>query len=424
MSKRKPPMPHLLSATADGEIVEHPELLMVVRRGDEITLPRPDELIRLPDESELFLLENRLAVGFDPESGQVEALEEPAVAAFISPGHTLGAVAAYHTRDEAARLPLFAYGAVGWAEGSFWVAARKVDEDRRQVFTNIPPEKVRQGAEKLMKRFPENRLVRHLTGCALVSGCPAAKNLALGRFEAPLPTSRACNADCLGCISSQPPDSGFPATQDRLRFTPTPDEVLEVMTAHAERAKRPILSFGQGCEGEPLTEADLLAEATRRYRDQGGPGTVNVNTNGSRPEVVAQLAKAGFSSMRVSLSSAREDAYTRYARPRSFSFDDVRECARQAKRHGLFVSLNYFFFPGVSDTENEMEALSGFIEATGVDFIQLRNLNLDPELYMALLEGIDHGPCMGLANFRKRIKKAHPGVGFGYFNPYVEQDAD
>ena len=36
-----------------------------------------------------------------------------------------------------------------------------------------------------------NRLFRHLETCALTYGCPAAKNLFLCRYEAPLPTSPA-----------------------------------------------------------------------------------------------------------------------------------------------------------------------------------------------------------------------------------------
>ena len=57
-----------------------------------------------------------------------------------------------------------------------------------------------------------------------------------------------------------------------------------------------------------------------------------------------------------------------------------------------------------------------------MNFIQLRNLNIDPELYMDLMDGIAFGPSVGLVNFRKRLKKYCPGLKFGYFNPYVSQD--
>jgi sulfatase maturation enzyme AslB (radical SAM superfamily) len=240
---------------------------------------------------------------------------ELAVAVFASPAHTLSALAAYNKRPDAPVLPLFAYGAVGFAEGRFWVCAKKVDQDRRQVFEGIPRERIENGARKLLTELPGNRLVRHLTGCALTYGCPAAKNLALGRFEAPLPTSRTCNARCVGCISLQPEESGFPSTQNRIAFSPTEKEIVEVMLRHQAKEKRAILSFGQGCEGEPLTEAARIGKSVASFRKAGGRGTVNINTNASLPGTLPDLARAGVDSIRVSLNSAREIPYDRYHRP-------------------------------------------------------------------------------------------------------------
>ncbi len=50
----------------------------------------------------------------------------------------------------------------------------------------------------------------------------------------------------------------------------------------------------------------------------------------------------------------------------------------------------------------------------------MRNLNLDPELALGVVAGIDPGPCMGLTNFMKRLGKQNPWLRFGYFNPYIE----
>ncbi|MBI4805693.1 MAG: radical SAM protein [Desulfovibrio sp.] len=416
--------PMLVFADAAGNIYDHPELEMLVRRGDQLGTPRPDELIPLPPESELFLLPGRSALGFDPESGEVEEMEELAVAAFVSPGHTLSATTAYTVRPGAPILPLFAYGAVGMVGDRFYVCAKRVDQDQRQVFSGIQKKKITSGAKSLLARFPKNRLVNHLAGCALTYCCPAARNFALGRFEAPLPTSRACNASCVGCLSLQAPDSGFPSTQNRIAFKPTPEEVCEVMLAHSERESRPILSFGQGCEGEPLTESALLAESTRLYRQRGGKGTVNVNTNGGLPDTVQGLAEAGFDSMRVSMVSARAKLYEAYTRPKGFGFDEVAQTVANAKNAGLFVSLNFLYHPGVSDTEEELEALGSLIESTKADFVQLRNLNLDPELYAKVVvgSGVGFGASMGLANFMKRLRKRCPWLKYGYFNPWLDLD--
>ncbi|UZP68571.1 radical SAM protein [Desulfovibrio mangrovi] len=414
--------PNLLVADKDGNIFDHPDLLMVCRRGNELALPKPDELMPLPEGSDLFLLPGRLAVGLDPETGEAEALEEYAVAAFAAPAHTLTAHPAYLTQDDAPTLPLFAYGAVGFANGKFYVCAKKVDQDVRQVFTGISCKKIENNAHQLMKRYPDNRLMQHIMGnCVLKYSCPAARNLALGRFEAPLPTSRTCNARCIGCISQQDEDSEICSTpQSRLTFTPTAKEVAEVMTHHFGNVKeKPIYSFGQGCEGEPLTEAPLLEEAISLFRAQGGKGTVNLNTNASMPDKIAHLCDAGLSSIRVSLNSAREEVYNRYYRPKGFTFADVRQSIVEAKSRGKWVSLNLLFFPGITDSEPEIEALTALVADTKVDFIQLRNLNIDPEMYMELLEGIEFGPSTGFSFYRKRIKKACPWVEFGYFNPFV-----
>ncbi len=413
--------PCLVTADAAGNIYDNPELLMICRHGREFALPRPDELMPLPEESELFLLPGRLALGLDPETGEVETLDEQAVAAFVAPAHTLTGHPAYATQADAPVLPLFAYGAVGFANGRFYVCAKKVDEDPRQVFKGIPPATLRKKAEALLKRYPENRLMQHLVSkCALTYSCPAARNLCLGRYEAPLPVSRACNARCIGCISQQEKGSRICATpQNRMAFTPTADEILEVMRHHAGNEPDPIFSFGQGCEGEPLTESALIADAVARFRAEGGQGTVNVNSNASLPEAVAKLANAGITSLRVSCNSVRPESYARYYRPSGYEFADVRASINAAKAGGVFVSLNLLFFPGFTDTEEETAALVQLVNEAGVDCIQLRNLNIDPELYLDLMRGIETGPTLGFLNFRKRLKKECPHLQLGYFNPRV-----
>jgi pyruvate-formate lyase-activating enzyme len=411
--------PVMVYADADGNVYDHPDLLMLVRRGRELTLPRPDELIPLPEGSDLYLLPGRHALGLDPETGKAEAMEERAVAAFVCPSYTLSASAAYLSDADAPKLPLFAYGAIGFAKDRFWVTATQVDKDRRQVFTQVAPERITKGAQDLLKRYPENRLISHLSRCALTFCCPAAKNLALGRFEAPLPTARTCNARCYGCISHQPADSGFPSSQNRIDFTPTTKEIVEIMHLHSKRAKNPVMSFGQGCEGEPLTEAALLTEAIALFRSGGGRGTVNINTNASLPDTIPGLAKAGLNSIRVSMNSARESIYNSYYRPHGYTFADVCRTIATAKEHGLFVSLNYLFFPGVNDVESELEALTELVSSVRPDYIQMRNLSLDPELYLGCV-GDPTEPSMGLGNFMKRLKKACPWINYGYFNPYLE----
>jgi Fe-S oxidoreductases len=417
--------PCLVVADEDGNIYDDPSLLMLCRKGEELSLPKPEEIMPLPEESELFLLPARYALGLDPETGQVREQNALCVAAFAAPAHTLTAHPAFAKRPDAPLLPLFAYGAVGFANERFYICAKKVDDDPRQIFSGISKKHLRREAMALKRAFPDNRLVQHLMdNCALTYSCPAAKNFCLGRYEAPLPTSRACNARCIGCISHKDRTSPLCATpQDRLAFTPTAEEIAEVMRHHASRAPNPIFSFGQGCEGEPLTEAPLLAKAIGLFRASGGIGTINLNSNASLPDAVQLVAKAGLTSLRVSLNSAREEPYLRYYRPVGYTFADVRESIRRAKGLGVYVSLNLLFFPGINDTENELEALLELVTSEHIDCIQLRNLNIDPDYYLEILRGLDHGPSCGMVNFRKRLKKNCPWLHIGYFNPFVPEAA-
>lgn len=426
MPSARPLRPHLLVADAQGNIYDHPDLLMVCRRGDQWGLPRPDELIPLPPESEIFLLPGRRAAGLNEESGEMEVQEDLAVAAFAAPAHTITAHPAYVSDADAPLLPLFAYGAVGFARGRFYVCAKAVDGDTRQVFKDVPRARLEKAVRTLTLKYPENRLVQHImNNCVLRYDCPAARNLALGRHEAPLPVSRVCNARCVGCISQQEEDSPIKTTpQCRLEFTPSPQEIVEVMQHHAaQETEHPIYSFGQGCEGEPLTEAATLVEAVRLFRAAGGKGTINCNSNASYTEAVVALSDAGLSSLRVSMNSAREDAYTCYYRPKGYSLADVRASMSEARKRGVFVSVNLLYFPGVTDTEEEIAALGELVGSTGVSFIQLRNLNIDPEMYLGVLKNVALGPSVGFTNFKKRLRKLCPWLKFGYFNPYVGDKA-
>ncbi len=423
----EPLRPHLVVADAAGNIYDHPDLLMVCRTGRQWGLPRPDELIPLPPESELFFLPQRHAVGLDPESGNMEVLEDLAVAAFAAPAHTLTAHPAYDSDKNAPLLPLFAYGAVGYARGRFYICAKKIDTDTRQEFRKVKKSILTKNVRELTQQYPNNRLMQHIMHkCVLQYDCPAARNLALGRHEAPLPTSRVCNARCIGCISQQEKDSPIVTTpQCRLDFTPSAAEIVEVMRHHeAQERQKPIYSFGQGCEGEPLTNAETLIEAVTLFRQGGGKGTINLNSNASRPDAIRELAKAGLTSLRVSLNSAREDVYNAYYRPQNYTFDDVKESIRIARELGVFVSLNLLYFPGISDTEDELAALTELVGQCGVSFIQLRNLNIDPEMYLNLLENIPMGPSVGFTNFKKRLRKACSWLYFGYFNPWLGEKAE
>ncbi len=421
-------IPSLVFADLQGNITDFSSLNMAGMSGGQFFQPTLEDLIPLPDGSELFVLPGRLPVGYDMATGDPLLLEEnpyipgeaiQAVAAFMSPAHTAILNSAYQTQaGKAPRLPLFAYTAVGWHQDRFWVTAFRSDPDKRQDACQFDQAAITRKTRKKLKENSNNRLVQHLGKCCLTYGCPAARNYFLGRWEAPLPTSPVCNARCVGCISLQPAGS-CSATQDRIRFVPTAQEIVGVAIPHLQKAEHAIVSFGQGCEGEPLLQAQVIEEAIHLIRKKTERGTINLNSNASLPQAVEILARAGLDSLRVSLNSAQDLFHSRYYRPLGFTLTDVKESIKIMKEANRFVSLNYFIQPGVTDSREEFEALTQLLETCRPDLIQLRNLNMDPEWYLQTLDFHPTDKPLGMRSWLLQLQKRFPALRLGYFNPFL-----
>ena len=418
--------PALVFADSKGNISDFSPLSMAGMSNGHYHLPSIQQLIPLPDGSELFLLPDRMPVGIDPESGEPMLLEEnpfdrklgiQAVAAFMAPAHTSIYTSAFQRKTQnATTLPLFAYTAVGWYDDQFWVAGFRSDNDIRQDARQFDQQIIDRNTRRIMAAHPRNRLIQHLGKCCLTYCCPAARNYFLGRWEAPLPTSPQCNARCVGCISLQP--SGCcPATQDRITFVPSPSEIRDLAVAHLNAAEKPVVSFGQGCEGEPLLQADTLVEAISKIRHETSAGTINLNSNASLPEKVKKLAACGLDSIRVSINSVQEKYYNGYYRPVNYTFADVQQSIVYMKDAGKFVSLNYFIFPGLTDSSAEFDNLCSFIDQFKPDLIQLRNLNMDPHVYQESIQLSSEEPAMGISKWLAALKSNFPNLRLGYFNP-------
>ncbi|HDP68644.1 MAG TPA: radical SAM protein [Candidatus Marinimicrobia bacterium] len=414
--------PLLVYSDGNGQVFNHEHLWALGSSAERIVEIQPEMWIPLPFGSQLLELPGRLPVGKQPETGEIEILEGDdgegvvAVAAFVAPAYTVCYHAAYECLPEAPLLPLYAYSAVGWYAGRFYVPAIRIDESIRQDPSQFNGERIKKAARQQLKKYPHNRLADHLVNnCAMTYGCPAALNFLLNRWELPLPTSQSCNADCLGCISLQK-DTGVCSAQFRISFIPTAAEITEIAVDHLETAPEPVASFGQGCEGEPLMNAQLLIDVVKGIRQRTPKGTINLNTNASRPDVVAALRNAGLDSMRVSLNSARELFYQRYFRPKGYRFADVLAAIEAMKSRGGFVSLNLFVFPGFTDQPAEIEALENLIEHYQIDMIQWRNLNMDPEWYWATLKPEEQAG-IGILETINRMRDKFPALRHGYFNP-------
>lgn len=415
--------PYILYSDGNGNIFEDTSLYVAGRSGwDAVNIPEED-WIELPFGGSLYELPGRKGIGIDVETGEMRLCEKGlAVAAFVPPAYSGFYMAAFESNADAPILPLFCYSAAAWLDGKFYVPAVRIEQDIRQDCEGYDSEKVASGVKNLLDHYPHNRLVSHLANnCALTYQCPAARNFALGRWECPIPVSPACNANCVGCISLQPDEETIVSPQDRLAFKPTPEEIVEFTVPHLESAPYPIVSFGQGCEGEPLLMWETMRDAIIEIRKHTRKGSININTNGSKPDAVKVLCEAGLDSIRVSTNSVRKEIYTPYYRPNNYEFEDIVESLKIVHSFGGWTSINLFVFPGMTDSIAEYEALRKFIKETGLKMIQWRSFNIDPDWYLGKIGVTDTGEYLGVKKLQQLIREEFPDLKYGYFNPPIER---
>jgi len=415
--------PYILFSDGKGNIFEDTSLYACGRSGWDALPIEKEEWIQLPTGGQLYELPGRRGIGTDVNSGEMRLCEKGwAVAAFIPPAYTGTYLAAYETMPDAETLPLFCYTAAAWYKEKFYVPAVRIENDIRQESAGFDGERIEAGVKKYLTAYKHNRLVQHLANnCCMTYHCPAARNYFMGRWECPVPSSPACNANCIGCISFQPQEETIVSTQDRLTFKPTAAEIIEYTVPHLETAPFPIVSFGQGCEGEPLLMWQTIKEAITEIRKHTQKGSININTNGSDPKAVKALCEAGLNSIRVSTNSAREKIYTPYYRPNNYEFNDIVESLKVVTNYNGWTSINYFVFPGMTDSVEEYEALRKLIKTTGLKMIQWRNFNIDPDWYLGKIGVTDTGECLGIRQMMDLIKEEFPDLKFGYFNPSMER---
>lgn len=385
------------------------------RSGDQFVEILEEDLIPLPEGATLVALPDTKPVVMDPETGNFFVIEDDvnAVGALLPQGYTRLLLPGYVKRDKAKAFPLFGYTAVVWKEDGFYVAARKSDDPYKWNPLNFPYATVEEKVAELRALYPNNRVIEHLSRCALDYECLTASNTFLNRWEGGLPVSYSCNAGCYGCISEQPEDSEFPSPQTRMNFRPTVEELVEVMLHHLKTPES-IISFGQGCEGEPSTQASLIIPAIKMVREQTDMGYININTNAGLTDHIKGIVDAGLDLMRVSIISAIDEHYNRYYRPRLYTLENVKRSLRYAADKGVYTSINYLMFPGVMDREEELEAMIHFLKETDVKVVQLRNLNIDPDKYLELIPPAQ-GEIYGIEQAIQIIQSEVPGIKIGSY---------
>ncbi len=413
-------IPHLVYCTPEGEIREEPRLRALAFGNQPL---ESTDLIPLPDGVTLSMMPDRLAVG-EKLSGERRVIVRSrgwAAAALLPIGYTRTLLPAYEKVPDTEPLPFFGYSAVAGMNGRLYVAALRTDDPRkwhprafnRRVLSGLVREK--------QAALPANRVVAQHAHCALDYSCPTASNLFFRRWEMAIAVSPGCNARCIGCISKQE-EEDLISPQDRLTFIPTVEEILEVAIPHLEEAEDAIVSFGQGCEGEPLLQWRRIEQAIIAMRARTGKGVININTNASNPRWLQRLYDAGLDTIRASTISGHPETYSAYYRPIGYSFEDVKESLKRARDAGVYSSINLLCFPGMIDREREVEALLSFVKETGLRLIQLRNLNIDPEVLLPRMPALESmGKALGMRTMIEIIKQELPEVEIGNFTRPVKR---
>ncbi|MDO4203357.1 MAG: radical SAM protein [Selenomonadaceae bacterium] len=410
-----------LYADEEGNILDIPGLGAMGRIGSQEIILKPEDLIPLPPGSDLMFMPGRQAVGCSSD-GEVLPVAGLAVAAIIPPGYTRTHVPAYRidseNEDSSKPLPLYGYTAVAVYNDELYVAAIHTDEQNDKWNPeHYNTKNLTKLVKKVKKDLAGNRLVEHLSNCALTWHCQTAENLFYHRWEAGIPASPVCNAKCLGCISLQPAEC-CPSPQSRIKFRPTAKEIAEIGVYHLTVAPEGIVSFGQGCEGEPSLSADNIADGIKAIREKTDKGQININTNGGFTAGIKKIVDAGLNSMRVSIISARPDSYKAYYRC-SYELSAVKESIRYALEHDVYVSLNLLYFPGFNDRAEEVAAWQDFLKELPVQMIQMRNLNIDPDWFLRTMPEAQ-SDAIGTARFMNALKEAQPDIVIGSFSHYVE----
>lgn len=402
----------LLYADENGEIFDAPGIAAMGRSGSKNILLKKHDLIPLPESADLMYLPDRMPLG---QSGdETMPISGQAVAALLPVGYTRLYLPAFRKEHDAQPLPLYGYTAVALYKNNIYAAAVYTDKNDKWDPVRYNTADLPELINKVKQSLPHNRLVDHLADCSLQWHCCTAQNLFYHRWEAGIPVSPICNAACLGCISLQAAEC-CPSPQSRIKFYPTPDEISQIGIYHLSTAPDAIISFGQGCEGEPSLAVDTIVPAMRIIRNKTFNGQININSNAGFTDGIARLTDAGLNSMRVSIISAVPSNYQAYYRS-NYHLKDVMASINYARKKGIYVSLNMLYFPGFNDSKNEAAAWRAFLRQCPVDMIQVRNLNIDPDSFTAAMP--DFEPALGTKMFFGGLKGEFSSIQIGSFSHY------
>ena len=121
--------------------------------------------------------------------------------------------------------------------------------------------------------------------------------------------------------------------------------------------------------------------------------------------------------MRVSIISAIDKSYDTYYKA-AYKLANVKESIKYALNKNVYVSLNMLYFPGFNDRAEELDGWLKFFDELPVHMIQVRNLNIDPDIFLTAMPP-QNGEIIGTKNFLQNIKSRFSNLQIGSFSHYI-----
>ncbi len=158
-------------------------------------------------------------------------------------------------------------------------------------------------------------------------------------------------------------------------------------------------------------------------REHTDKGVININSNASNPRWLPAPLDARPGHLACQYHLRPPETYSAYYRPLGYTFEDVEKSLKRARDAGVYSSINLLCFPGMIDREREVEALIAFVRETGLRLIQLRNLNIDPEVLLPKMPPLNSmGKALGVRTLVETLHREVPEVAIGNFTRPIRQE--
>ncbi|MBB5334936.1 radical SAM protein [Pectinatus brassicae] len=387
----------LLYADDSGDIFDAPGVAAMGKSGTKNIALSKKDLIPLPEDAELIALPQRMPLG--EKNNELLPILGQAVAAILPAGYIRLYAPAFAKEEVAEELSAEAYTAVALYKGEIYAAAAYTEFDDMWDSSRYNTESLAGLINQTKRDLPQNNLVNKMAEYALELYSCTAQNLFYRRWETEIPVTECCNAKCLNCL--------LEAQSDEVDSIAIAQEMADVGTYHLSNGNDAVLSFGHNCEGEPALIADDIAAAIKMIRSKTDKGQININTNAGNTAAIMKIVDAGLDRMCVNIISAIPENYKAYYRS-DYDFDDVMQSLIYAKSKGVYITLDMLYFPGFNDDKKEAAAWRKFLRKTSVDKIQVRNLNIDPDVFLAVMPQLED--ALGLKMFLGGLKGEFPDM--------------